>query len=107
MVSVLKEFVENFGCTSCSWQQLSEMLKAVDSVSFLKMNAQAGNLERQILNKPLDGIAVHLNTELCCRQLRVLCSRRKNGTRVRNGSKIPVPLEWVCWVFGDRIFGVR
>lgn len=61
---VLQEFIENFGCTSCSWQQLSEMLKTVDSVSFLKMNAQAGNLERQILSKPLDVIAVHLNTRL-------------------------------------------
>lgn len=81
---VLKEFVENFGCTSCSWQQQSEMLKAVGSVSFLKMNARPGNLERQILNKPLDVIAVHLNTEVCCRQLKVFCSRRKNGTKVRN-----------------------
>lgn len=28
---VLKECIENFGCTSCSWQQLSEMLKVVGS----------------------------------------------------------------------------
>lgn len=31
------------------------------------LNDWAGNLGRQILNKPLDVIAVHLNTEVCYR----------------------------------------
>lgn len=84
MVCVFKEFVENFGFTSSSWQQLSEMLKAMASVCLLKMNAQAGNLERQILNRPLDVNADHLNTEVCGRQLKVFCSRRNNGTKVGN-----------------------